>query len=314
MSKAPFIPILLFIFALLMGIIVQVFISAQYTILNADFYLDNLDKHHVYDIPQNYAVLKITSGQEKSADFINKQQIKAVNTAFSSEWTREQSSHIINNLLDFIKIDGQEPDLKLDFAARKTIFRNELIENLADLKKDELAAYGIRDQNIGAFADGIVEKLGLPDKLDLGPVICSSCDSQTNKSINTFRQYYKYSGYFIYMMYALAFALLLIISRTSGLKWFGISIIAAAILVVFCASLADNYANHFILTNISEQEKILATIGTNPVLLATLFKNSIVITMEKISLLFGSAGIILWIIGFYGEKGVLQKSNCLNRF
>lgn len=306
MSRSPLI-ILLFICSIIIGLMIQIIASVEYTVLNPDFYIESMDKHHVYDIPQNYAILKITSANEKPSDLTNKSYINAVNTAFSPELNKQESTRIVNNFLGYIKNDRPDLNLQLNFSNRKELFKNELVKQLDDYGRNDLAAYGIDSSNTSEFADDIVNKLSLPDEVNLAQVLWDN-NPTVIKGFEFFRNYYIYTCYFSYILLALVFILLLIIARGTGLKWFGTGMITAGILTVFAVSISNNSLDNLIITSISAQDKLLATIGTNPVLLATIIKNSIINIIERVAIIFSITGIIFWITGLYWNKKSIKKT------
>jgi hypothetical protein len=302
--RSSLILIILFLCAVAIGLMVEIKTSAEYTILHPDFYLEHMDKHHIYEVPQNYAILKITAASEKPPEFINKAYINAVNTAFSPEWASNQSKSLINNFLAYIKNDNPDLNLELDFSKRKELFTSELINHL-NSGEENLSSHGIDPSQKASFADKTVKKLMLPEKIDFAELLLEN--PQLNKGIEFFRSYYVFSGYLCYILYVLLFVLLLTIGRATGLKTFAISMITAGIFIILVVSCYNNALDRFILTAITGQDSLLATIGTNPVLLATILKNSIINTIEKIGIIFSAAGIILWIIGFYWNKSHKQN-------
>jgi len=306
--RSPLI-IILFLSSITIGLLIQIIISAEYTVLNPNFYLEQMEKHQLYDIPQNYVIQKIkTTTGEKPSEIINKSSINAVNTAFSSEWTKNQSNKLINNFLGYLKNERPDIDLELDFSKRKELLRNEITAQLDNYPAEDLAACGINASTTKELADDVVRKLYLPDRVNLAQLLNSN-NPELKKVIDVFRSYYIYTSYFCYIIYGLIFILFLLIGRGTGLKWFGRSMVTAGILVVFAVSSSNTFIDEFIVKNISGQGNLLATIGTNPLLLATIIKNCIIGIVDRIGIAFSATGVIFMVTGFYWNRKYSKKTS-----
>lgn len=302
--------VILFFLALLLGLAVELEICAQSTLLNPNFYAAQMEKHKIYAIPQDYILIKAkTEYPPTQFEPVCKSLKSATEKAFSTEWTQNQTSYLIFNFINYLKNDHADLNLKLDLKDRNEMLEEEMSQCLNVYTPEELSKFGIETDDTKIIAASLMDKLDLPQSLDFSQSLRFK-DATMTKAFAIFKTYYTYIALLPFFVIIIVLILLLIIAgKAQGLKLFGNAILLAGVLVLLVISGTNNMIDDFIIKNIAHQDKLVATMGTNPFLLATILKNSIIAVLYKIAIFSGLLGLILTIIGAYRAKKIPPTYN-----
>lgn len=297
--------VILFICTIIVGITTELITCAHSTVLNSDYYSQQMEKHSIYQIPQNYIMLKAKSEIETiQSEPISRSLQFAAEKTFSTEWTSNQVNYLITNFLDYLKNNRNEFNLVINLSDRKEKFKEELANSLDAYSSEDLMTVGIDSANNEEFAANILQNLALPESIDFSKSLYIDKISILH-AFNSFRSYYAYTTFLPYIvMLFLLVAFMMIAGGAQGLKWFGNAVIFAGIILILIISGANSRIDEQIINNISRQDSLLASIGTNPLILATIMKNSIIGALNKIAIIFSLAGLTLIGIGAYWIKKV----------
>lgn len=279
------------------SIFVQVLLGFDTTVLNPNYYNNLIEKHHLYELPQNYVLLNI----KENSDLLLSEPIcnvlnPSISVAFSDEWAKYQSEKTINNTINYIK--GNEDELKLEVILkdRKEYLADDITNSLnTKYNPEELAVFKIDSAEKAASI--IMESTNLPDSINIATMLNVS-EKGFLYVVNTLKQYYNVIKFVPYLLLVLLVALLIFIGKNGlGIKWLGYSFVISACLTVIGVFIASIYLDNFLADNISKQSDLLTTIGTNPYILASIIKNSLIIAIKKISFISGLIGAILFLWG-----------------
>lgn len=286
----------LVIFATILCLLVQFVIGINATILNPNYYINIMQKHNLYDLPQNYVLLSIKNESNNLlSEPICKSLTPAINTAFSNDWAKYQSEKFITNTIDYIKGNQEDLQLQIPLKDRKVILKGELINFLeSKYTPDELASFQIISPVI--IANAIVASTNLPDSVNVLNALNFS-QNGFNKVVDELKHYYQYISLAPYLLFLLISCLVVYIGRGLGLKWIGNSILIAGFLTILLASISSVLLDEQIINNVTKKSELLFTIGINPLILVSIFKNTIIGSMNKIALTFCLLGVLLFISG-----------------
>ena len=267
--------IILFIVTLLVGLALELEVCSQLTLLNPNYYTMQMEKHKIYTIPQNYILIKAkTEYPPTQYEPVCSSLKTASEKAFSSEWTQNQTSYLIFSFINYLKNDHVDLNLKLNLKERNEMLAEEIVLGLEVYSPEELDQFGLETDDTKIIAASLMDKLNLPQSLDFSQSLGFK-DATMMKFFTLFRTYYGYVAFLPYFIIIIILILLMITAgKTQGLKLFGNAILLAGVLLLLIISGASNIIDDFIINNISRQDQLVATMGTNPFLLATIFKNS----------------------------------------
>jgi len=255
-----------------------------------------------------YLYQKINSSGKLPKPIYDELISPAIDVAFSSEWARNQTNKLIVNFLDYLKNNREDLDLKVDFKSRRQILAYEIAGRINNFSED-LHVYGIDLSEKEEAVDILFKDVNLPDSLDLVDSIDAVYPDLID-FINNFREYYGYADYLPYVIYVLIFVLLLIVAGGSlGLKLLGGSMFFAGTLLILLISGTNIWVNNFIIENIPKYDILFTATGTNPLIIATIFKNTIIGTFNKIGAVFCVLGIVLIATAYYIKKITLLKGH-----
>ncbi len=271
---------------------VQLLIGVQTTLLNPKYYSSLMQKHDMYDLPQNYVLLSI---KNSSNDLLSEPVCNAlsptINTAFSTDWAEYQGDKLINNTIEYLKGNQNDLQLEIPLKDRKVILKGEIVNYLdAKYSPQDLASFKI--DSTEHIADLIVSSINLPDSINMAEVlkIDENSDSQI---VQDFRSYYKVTSFSSYILLFASIFLLFFLGRGGlGLKWAGYSILMAGFITTLFTSASLVFIDDVILTNITKQNDLLMSIGTNPLIIVTIIKNTVMSTLNKIALISCMVGIV----------------------
>lgn len=302
---------LLILFVLLtifISLFVQVLIGFKTTILNPNYYTNLIEKHHLYELPQNYVLLTI----KENSNLLLTEPIcnvltPSINRAFSDEWAKYQSEKAINNTINYVK--GTEDELKLEIMLkdRKELLESDLINRLeTKYKTDELAVFQI--DSVEVAANNIVESTNLPDSLNIITALNFS-EKEFQHRVDKLKEYYSLAKYAPYLLLFLFTVLLIFIGKNGlGLKWLGYSLVISACFTIIAAFAGSIWLDDYLAANISKQSSLLTTIGTDPLIIVSILKNSLINSIKKISIIFGVVGAILFLWGKIWSDKYYKKS------
>ncbi len=298
---------MLVILTIIASIFVQVLIGFKITILNPNYYNKLIVKHNLHDLPQNYVLLsmKETSGHLFSEPICNV-LTPAINDAFSNDWIEHQSQKLISQTIDYIKGQNHHLELEVPLKERKTILENNLISNLeANYESEELELFQIESPQ--AVANTIIKNANWPDSLKISQVLGLS-QIELNNKIDNYRNYYSLIKYTPYCLLILFIVLLLLVGKSStSIKWLGYGILISALITMVIAYISGILMDNYLLNNIGKQSKLLTSITTNPLILISVIKNSLINSINRISIIFASLGAFLLICRNIWKRNYLQK-------
>lgn len=303
-----FILVILVVLATLICLSVQVIVGINSTALNPHYYSNIMQKHNLYDLPQNYVLISI---KNQSSDLLSEPVCKAltpsINTAFSDQWAKYQYDKIINSTIDYIKGNQEELQLQITLKDRKNVLHDEIVTYLeTKYTADDLSNFQIDSSD--KIASIIVESTNLPDAINLSEALNYS-QNGLNKILDDLKHYYSFIAFVPYLLLLLLISgLIIFIGRSKGLKWLGLGVITASFITILLASSSNVIVDELIIDNITNQNEMLLTLGINPLILAKLIKNSIISNFNKIAIIFGLSGIILLLSGNYWSKIVKEKA------
>ncbi len=287
--------IVLVIVTIITSMFVQVLIGFNKTILNPKYYNKLIVKHNLHDLPQNYVLVSIkeTSNHLLSEPICNV-LAPSINDAFSNDWIEYQSQSLITQTTDYIKGKDDHLDLEIPLAGRKTVLEDNITTNLKNkYTKEELELFEIESAEI--IASTILEGTNWPNSLNIAQVMGFSPPEFQN-TVDRFKGYYSFVKYTPYVLFLLFVILLMIVGKNGlGLKWLGYGVLVSALLTILTAYVAGSLIDDYLLNNISKPDNILISITSNPYIIISVVKNSLINSINKISIVFGSAGTVLLI-------------------
>jgi len=287
------------------GVMMQIAISAESTILNTDFYTSFVENHNLNNIPQNYVLLKIKENTCQLDDHTYKSLIDATCSTFSEDWTQDQVSGLVNNLLSYLKHSSDELDLRIDFREKKSQFKSELLSNL----NSQAAVPSNSMISVIDLTEHLSESFGIPDYIDLqySSYLNDTCIIEY---INTIRTFFPYSRYLPYLLFLLLFLILFFLSNLSkNLKITGRSISASGLILIILVSYVNGVLDNCIPDSLSSYDEFLALTGNNPAILATIFKNTVMAAANKVGIIFCLSGIVLYTSGYFMGKNKNTSNN-----
>gem|GEM_PF-3384834 len=301
---------ILFISATAAGLITQFIIGINTTVLNSGYYITQMEKHNLYNIPQNYLFLKIKENSyEKLPEPVYNGLLEpAVRNTFSSTWIQDQTNRLVVNSLDYLTNKNETLDLKVDFKNRKQILAYELSNQLENLSQN-LQVYKITAADKESFINGLITIIGLPDSVDLGEIINTTYPELKN-AVDKYRVYYSYTNYLPYAVYILIFILILLITKvSSGLRLFGKSMLLAGALLILLVSGTNIWVNNIFIENISKYDILFTATATNPLIVVAIFKNSVIGNFNKIGVIFCGSGALLILLSYYINKIIIFRAS-----
>lgn len=281
----------------LASIMMQLSLNTEYTVLNADFYNTFINQHSLNNIPQNFILLTI-KGNTSSLDEITYQSLlKASSSTFSQEWTQQQVSGLISRLLAYLKNDTNELDLRIDLRAQKSQF----ITHLLPLLGQDSNINELDQQLIINRAEKLSQFIGIPDYLDLRYLLAP--DKELYHYLEYVRTYYPYFKYLPFLLFAgLLLALAYYLGFPAALKNTGYILSASGLVLISIMSYLSGVLDYQINSQLTSYDQLLAITGTNPKILAAMFKNSILNSSNLIAICFCLAGIFLSIMGKWSVR------------
>lgn len=297
----------LVILATVMCLFVQVIIGIKTTVLNPQYYSNIMQKHNLYDLPQNYIHISIKNQfDDVLSEPLCKALVPAINTAFSDEWAEYQSDKIITSTINYIKGKEEDIQLQIPLKDRKVILHGEITSFLEkQYTEDDLLNFQI--ESTEEIASIIVKSTNIPDSINMLEALNFS-QKGFNKILDELKHYYNFIAFMPYLLFLLIISLIIYIGRGKGLKWLAYGVVMASFITVALVSFTNILADEFIIDHITNQSELLLTIGINPLILANILKNSIISSINKIALGFGALGIIFFISGNHWAK-TLKKKN-----
>lgn len=279
------------------SIMMQLSLSAENTILNADFYSSFIDKHNLYSIPQNFVLLTIKNNTSQLDEKSYQSLLQASSSTFSQEWTQQQVSGLIGRLLAYLKNDSNELDLRIDLRAQKSQFITQLLPLLVqDKNLDDLG-----QQLMINRAEQLSQAMGIPDYLDLRYILAQ--DSGLYNYLDYIRIYYPYLKYLPFLLFALLLlAAAYYLGFPGALKNTGYILSASGLIVIIIISYISGILDYQINRHLSSYDQLLAITGTNPKILAAMFKNSILNASNLMAIYFCLTGILFTILGKLGTN------------
>ncbi|KUG03761.1 hypothetical protein ASZ90_018796 [hydrocarbon metagenome] len=300
--------IILSICIFLSSLMMQLSISAESTILNADFYSSFVQKHNLCNIPQNFVLLTIKNNTRELDEKTYQSLVKATSNTFSQEWTREQVSGLINNLLAYLKNSSDELDLRIDFRTQKSQLISQMLPVLPEATEDDI----INKVLLVHIAENLSDSAGIPDYLDLRYTSLIT-DSGVLTYIDAARTYYPYSKYLPFLLFSLFFISMLFLFKISDcLKNTGYALAISGLVVIVFVSYISGVLDSSITAQLSSYDELLAITGNNPKILASIFKNSILNVTNRIAIAFCLTGIFLFIVGIFTAK-IRRKSRRISQ-
>lgn len=294
--------IILLILATLAGVAVQMLVAMRLTVFNHNFYFTQMEKNHLYDIPQNYILLSVKNSMNESlSEPVCKALTPAISQSFSHEWTEMQASNLIDGFIGYLTGSMDKLELKVELQSRKNILQSMISAELAkNYSIKALHSFGIVSAD--EIAQQIIVNIDLPDYIDFA-VHPLFTNTEMQSFMNTIRYYYGYTTFWPYLLYlVLLFLFIVIKGRRSGLRWFGISVLLSSILVILMASASQSVLDEFIINNVSGYDNLFSDFGMNPVLLVTLLKNAIVGKLNSVSVIFSIIGTAMIFAAFCMKK------------
>lgn len=299
-----------FIFVLLVfsGLFLQVKTAADYSILNLSFYENFMEEHHLYEIPQDYVLLQIKLNNcQGLPDPVCKSLSAAIDNSFSPDWTRNQSNNFIRTYLAYLKNESDQLDLSLDLLSRKTILKQELVGILNGYPQEMLQACGIDAYYTNQLAENLWILSQLPDTITISGNTCLDNPFITQYT-DTIRCYYPYIKYIPYILFGiLIFLMLMLAGKLGGMRWVGCGLTLSGILLVLILSAGSDYIDTMIVENLSGKHDLLASLGSNPIILTTLFKNSIMSVLNRVGILFSLCGSLIAAAGIILEVKLSRR-------
>lgn len=298
---------MLVILTIIASIFVQVLIGFKSTILNPSYYNKLIVKHNLHDLPQNYVLLsmKETSGHLFSEPICNV-LTPSINDAFTNNWIEHQSQKLITQTIDYIKGQNNNLELEVPLKERKTILENNLINNLeTKYEPQELELFQI--DSAQSIAATIIKNANWPDSLKISQVLGLS-ETELNNKIDNYRIYYSFIKYTPYCLFILFVVLLLLIGKSAtSIKWLGYGILISALITMIIAYISGILVDNYLLNNIGKQSKLLTSITTNPLILVSVIKNTLINSINRISIAFALLGTFLLICKKIWTRNYLKK-------
>lgn len=297
----------LVVIATLISLFVQGIIGIEATILNPNFYSNIMEKHNLYDLPQNYVLISI---KNQSNDLLSEPVSKAltptISNAFSSDWAMYQSDKIISATINYIKGNQEELELQIPIKDRKVILHGE-ITNFLEKQYTQEDLLNFKIESTEEVATTIVENTNIPDSVNMLEALNFS-QKGFNKIVEELRYYYSFVDLIPYLIFILICGLIIYLGRSKGLIWLGYGVLFSSFIVLILVSVFGILADEFIIDNITNQSELLLTIGINPLILANIFKNSLINNINKIAIGFALLGIIITLSGNYWAKLIRQRN------
>lgn len=290
--------IILSVFIFLSSIMMQLSISAECTILNDDFYSSFVKKHNLCNIPQNFVLLTIKNSIPQLDDNTYQSLVKATSSTFSQEWTQDQVSGLIHNLLAYLKNTSDELDLRIDLRTQKTQFISQMLPVLPLAAENDIINNILRVN----IAENLSKSSGIPDYIDLRYTTFMD-NSGIFGYIDTARTYYPYSKYLPFLLFALfLFSMIFLFGISKCLQTTGYALAASGLVIIIFVSYISGVLDNSIIVQLSYYDELLAIIGNNPKILAAVFKNSILVVTNRIAIMFCLLGIFLFAMGSLTSK------------
>ncbi|MGI5921745.1 MAG: hypothetical protein ACOX6I_08430 [Syntrophomonadaceae bacterium] len=301
-----FLLIILFLFAVVIGWVLIVNITLNYSLLNVNYYTKQVEKHKLYELPKNNIILNLkkqTSGEIPEP--INNALNNALDKSFTPTWTEDQVSRIVTNILGYLKGHNDKPNLTVNLTDRKQLLAKNLELELSKILPEKISLYNI-DTNAAQVSRQIMNNLKLPDQLDCSSLLLQD-NARVQSIISIIQKYYYWLVTLPCVLLILSFLIIYRFSnRHASLKWCGNSMIVAGILSVIGVFIFNGPLEHIMVNNISYQAELLA-IAIDPAILATVFKNDLVVINSAVGVLYGIIGIVVTFLGHHLEKQIISS-------
>lgn len=303
-----FVIALFFLSVVFSGIILQLKIAADSSIFNLSFYESFMEKHHLYQISQNYVLLKTRPNNcQEFSEPVCKSLAMAIESSFSTSWTRYQATGVLGNYLNYLTHKSDQLEYSLDLRSRKVILEQEVIARLQSYPEELLFFYGVHPALIEQLAQELCDLSHLPDTVMLSDS-CYLKNPFISQLTGTVRTYYPYFEYTPYLFFGLFLVFMMIMTGTvRGLQLSGVALTLSGVLLVLLLSAGSDYIDTMIIDNLSRRNDLLASLGTNPIVLTTLFKNSMLSLTIRVGVLFALCGAFIAVTGTVLEKKLFKK-------
>lgn len=290
---------ILFLAVVAAGMATSFNLGCRASVLNPDFYKEQFSQHNVYNLSQRYVLLRFRSEMNQQlAEPIRDALTHAVEQSFTPEWTRQESSRLIENFLSYLTNQKAELDLVIDLGSRKNLLLHAMNHQIDALTVSDSPVLHIISLQTKQLLEMMGQYLDLPDRIDLG-ASGFFAKAEVQQHMLAFKHYYRFTPFLPYLLLFLLVALLFTKGMAGGFKWFGLGIALSSILFMVLLTAAGEVSNHIIL-RLSDNTELIS-IGADPVLLANLLKEAIIAAHLKAALVIGLPGALLAASGWLWE-------------
>lgn len=294
--------LLLFLLSAVVGWVIILDLTTQYALLNIHYYSREIDRHKLNELPKNNLILKLkTNSMGAVPEPITGALSNALDKTFTPEWTKSQTNSVLLNLFNYIKGKSDRSDFSINLTSRKDLLEKNLTNELRKLSPDEISSYNSINKDPQYLSHEIITIMNIPDSLDAGGFL------QDPKIYAAVMQLQKFYYFMIIMPYIILGCIFILMRRItsshhSSFKWFGNSMIVAAVLSVAAILAINGHIEAFMVKSISNQTVPLAGTDGSPLLLAAVYKNDIAVFISIMAAVYGTLGVIITFIGDYFEK------------
>lgn len=301
---------ILFLGVVAAGMVTCFGLGSEASLLNADFYEQQFTQHNIYELSQRYVLMEIRSGiNQQLAEPVRDALMHAIERSFSPEWTRQETSRLIENLLGYLKNQEDVLDLTIDLRPRQNLLLQDYIQQFRTLPPANSALADMIEQQSERLLSHISQFLHLPETIDITQNTVFS-RPETQQYMQAFRQYYPYTAYLYYVLLGLLAMLILVRGFAAGLRWFGLGLVLASILCLVAINAGDVRVERYIIEHVTGNSNWLS-LGANPAVLARILKTAVQAAFMKTTLMLGGVGVLLAGCGFYWER--LQRHSHQSR-
>lgn len=290
------------------GLFIQIAIGTESSVLSEDFYHQHFTRHNIYDLSQRYVLLRIKEGLNgQLTEPVVKALLAASKEAFSNDWSQEQATSLIKGFLSYTTGASEHLSLSIDLKSRKDILEQGF---LMAITKTNGSSFSAALSHLPAgLEDGHISRLlPLPDYVDLAQ---SSFFKQAmvQNCLRVIRDSYPVVRYFPILLMIFVVGWILVCGWGSGLKWSGISLVLSSIVFMIFVSASAGILDRYILLYASGKDELLIALGTNPLVLAKMFRDEVVAVYFNVGIISGGVGAALGILGYRLEKHAAQDSS-----
>lgn len=290
------------------GLFTQITIGTGCSVLNEEFYHQQFTQHNIYDLSQRYVLLRIKEGLNgQLTEPVTKALLSASEEAFSKDWSQEQATRLIKGFLSYTTGVNDQMSLSIDLKSRKDILEQGFLMAITKSNSTSVSA-ALSDFPAGLEGGHISRLLPLPDYLDLAN---SSFFKQVivQNYLQVIRKSYSMVRYLPILLMIFLVGWVLVYGWGSGLKWSGVCLALSAIIFMIFVSASAGIVDRYILLHASGQDELLMALGTNPLVLAKMFRDAVLTVYFNVGIISGVVGAALGILGYRLEKRAAQDAS-----